>query len=264
LPPPEVGAYVAAVARLLFLASPHLHGADVHSVQLELRRHGADPGAIDGEYGPSTASAVRLLQRRAGISVDGIVGRQTRDVLAELDKLGHLDRQPAPLPGREPPGLEALAWMAARLGETESPAGSNRCSTTKEFGLVGPWCMEDVSLAFKHGANLILGEQTPPPAGFWSGRGFAYVPSFEAWAHTRGFYRGARVAPAAGDVCTFSFGGSIAVHVAICERYVGGGQFDTLEGNTGLGNDSNGGERMRRRRYVSQLHGVYRITRTPA
>lgn len=248
------------VARLLFLTTPHLHGADVHKVQLELRRHRHNPGPIDGNFGPSTAAALRAFQREVGIAVDGIVGQQTRIVLA-LAYEDTVKLRKGHLPGREPPGIEALAWMAGRIGMTEHPANTNRCDVTKEFRLVGPWCMMTVSLAFKHGAGVVLGEETRHPAGFWTDRGFAYVPSFEAWAHARGYYRGQHAAPAPGDVVCYAFGHPLAVHVGICERYVGGGQFNALEGNTALGNDSNGGELMRRRRYVSQLHGVYRITR---
>ena len=45
------------------------------------------------------------------------------------------------------------------------------------------------------------------------------------------------------------------------ERYLGGGQFSCIEGNTSYGNNSNGGEVMRRTRYVSQVNGFGRVTR---
>jgi hypothetical protein len=151
--------------------------------------------------------------------------------------------------------------MRDRLGMRESPADSNRCPITAEFGLVGPWCMMAVSLAFKHGAGMILGEQTPAPWAFWPGRGFAYCPAFEAWAKSRGYWQG-RGTPRPGDVALYSWtGGAVPEHVGIVERYVGGGQFDALEGNTGLGNDSNGGELMRRRRYLTQTVGFARVSR---
>lgn len=246
------------VARLLYLTSPHLHGADVHAVQLELRRHGHSPGPIDGRYGASTAAAVRAFQKMDGLKADGVVGPKTAALLSAYEKKAP---RAAPLPGREPPGLEALAWMRDRLGLKESPPGSNRSAITTEFRLVGPWCMMAVSLAFKHGANLILGDQTPAPWAFWPDRGFAYVPAFEAWAKTRGYWRGV-AKPAAGDVVCFDWDGDrVPDHVGIIERYRGGGQFDALEGNTALGNDSNGGELMRRRRYVSQVAGFARVTR---
>lgn len=248
------------VARLLYLTSPHLHGEDVHKVQLELRRHGHSPGPIDGHYGASTAAAVRSFQRECQVTVDGVVGPAT---ILFLEHANPLPPSAAPLPGREPPGLQALAWMHDRIGLKESPPDSNRCAITQEFGLVGPWCMMAVSLAFKHGANLILGDDRTPPAwGYWRDRGFAYVPAFEAWAKTRGFWRG-RATPVKGDVVCFDWDGDgVPDHVGIVDQYVGGGQFNSVEGNTGIGSDSNGGEIMLRRRYVSQVAGFARIVRT--
>lgn len=37
--------------------------------------------AVDGDFGPMTEQAVKLLQKKAGITVDGVVGPQVRGVL---------------------------------------------------------------------------------------------------------------------------------------------------------------------------------------
>ncbi len=52
-------------------------GLMVRYLQLALRRAGFDPGVIDGLFGRRTERAVRLLQRRDGLTEDGIVGRLT-------------------------------------------------------------------------------------------------------------------------------------------------------------------------------------------
>ena len=42
-------------------------------------------------------------------------------------------------------------------------------------------------------------------------------------------------------------------------KYLGGGDFEAIEGNTSAGNDSNGGEVMRRVRNLTQVDGFGRI-----
>ena len=51
---------------------------EVRTLQRRLRVLGQDPGPIDGLYGPLTHAAVERFQRTARVSVDGIVGQQTR------------------------------------------------------------------------------------------------------------------------------------------------------------------------------------------
>jgi peptidoglycan hydrolase-like protein with peptidoglycan-binding domain/DNA invertase Pin-like site-specific DNA recombinase len=53
----------------------------VRALQRRLRSLGHRPGRVDGLYGPRTEAAVERLQRDGGITVDGIVGPQTRRLL---------------------------------------------------------------------------------------------------------------------------------------------------------------------------------------
>jgi peptidoglycan hydrolase-like protein with peptidoglycan-binding domain len=53
----------------------------VRALQRSLRALGQRPGPVDGLYGPLTEAAVERVQRDSGLSVDGIVGPQTRRVL---------------------------------------------------------------------------------------------------------------------------------------------------------------------------------------
>lgn len=77
----SVLAALAAAAPAPAAPAPHIAGA-----QVALRAHGLYRGPIDGIVGPQTKRAVRSFQRRAGILVDGIVGRQTRTHLGRLGR----------------------------------------------------------------------------------------------------------------------------------------------------------------------------------
>jgi peptidoglycan hydrolase-like protein with peptidoglycan-binding domain len=61
--------------RLLELADPMLHGADVAALQ---HRTGATP---DGIFGPLTEASVKAFQQAHGLVVDGIVGQHTAAAL---------------------------------------------------------------------------------------------------------------------------------------------------------------------------------------
>ncbi len=51
--------------------------SDIKLVQKKLKNWGYYTGAVDGIYGSKTKSAVRLFQKRNGLTVDGIVGNKT-------------------------------------------------------------------------------------------------------------------------------------------------------------------------------------------
>ena len=47
-----------------------------------------DTGVVDGRFGPKTEAAVKQLQQACGISVDGVVGHQTWQIVDALENLG--------------------------------------------------------------------------------------------------------------------------------------------------------------------------------
>lgn len=59
-------------------------GKDVKALQSQLKAAGIYAGKIDGDFGPATDAAVRELQRRQGLKVDGIAGPKTRTALNKL------------------------------------------------------------------------------------------------------------------------------------------------------------------------------------
>lgn len=55
--------------------------ANVAALQVALRATGVYGGSVDGMGGPATVAALRRVQRRAGLVVDGILGARTRRTL---------------------------------------------------------------------------------------------------------------------------------------------------------------------------------------
>jgi peptidoglycan hydrolase-like protein with peptidoglycan-binding domain len=80
-------AFLALPALLVAAAFiPQASAADpaVAALQVGLRAHGLYKGPIDGLSGPATAKAIRKLQTRARIDVDGVVGPKTRRALGRF------------------------------------------------------------------------------------------------------------------------------------------------------------------------------------
>ena len=117
--------------RTLHVTSPLTRGPDVLEIQRRLDELGYAVGALDGAYGVATASAVRAFQRDQGLTVDGIVGPQTRRAIAHAD----LDNVPTQDPSAT--GLRALARgpagtsgsRRARPTPTARPSAAGSAST---------------------------------------------------------------------------------------------------------------------------------------
>jgi hypothetical protein len=130
------------------------------------------------------------------------------------------------------------------LGTKEDPAGSNCVKYNTWFygkpvhGKVYPWCGAFVSWVFAE-AGIQL-----PRIGYL--RGFAGCPyaveNLKKWGRIV-------TKPLPGDVVFFDWNGDGRFdHTGIFIRDNRGGFFQSIEGNTAYGNDSNGGEVMLRER----------------
>ena len=102
---------------------PGMVGWDVSVLEFLLRKRGLGCD-IDGRFDAMTAEGLRTFQRRAGLTVDGVVGAKT---LAKLDRTGSRARdvdhtvtpaRPKPSPRYVVRAGDSLASIAGRYGTT--------------------------------------------------------------------------------------------------------------------------------------------------
>ena len=142
---------------------------------------------------------------------------------------------------------DILAVARAELGYTESPAGSNRTKYGKWFGLDGqPWCMMFVQWCFRQAG----GQDLLPALTASCGALMRAAQAKGCWV-TGGYQP--------GDVVIYDFPGNNVKtdHCGIVEQLSGGGIM-AIEGNTGSGNDADGGQVQRRVRSNKVILGGFR------
>lgn len=137
-----------------------------------------------------------------------------------------------------------IAWW--QIGITENPSGSNKVKYNTDFygkvvsGPAYPWCMAFVWWVFREAGFKL----------FKTASCSTFVNQYKKAAP----HQIVRMNYAPGDIVFFDFSGKRekTEHVGIVESVQGDTVF-TIEGNTGSGNDANGGSVMRRTRNVRQI-----------
>lgn len=138
---------------------------------------------------------------------------------------------------------QLLDIARAELGTKESPAGSNKVKYSTWYGLTGPWCVMFVMWCCQQ-AGVGLPIRT------------ASCSALRAAAQSAGMWVTGGYQP--GDIVIYDWGrDGVPDHCGIIET-AGGSCVVAIEGNTAVGNDSNGGEVMRRTRTMSQIIGAVR------
>lgn len=139
---------------------------------------------------------------------------------------------------------DLLDLAQGEIGYCEAPAGSNCTKYGVWYGLNGqPWCMIFVQWVFAQ-AGVPLPAKT------------ASCGALMRAAKTAGQWITSGFLP--GDVVIYSFsGGTTTDHCGIVESATAA-SVTAIEGNTAVGNDSNGGAVMRRTRPLSQVLGAMR------
>ena len=139
------------------------------------------------------------------------------------------------------------------IGTKESPANSNNVIFNTHYygkpvrGAAYPWCAAFLWDVFRLAGASDL---------FYGGKKSAYCPSIMQYAKAHKQWHST---PKVGDLALFDFkGNGIACHIGIVVDVISKTSVKTIEGNTAIGNDSNGGEVMYRRRSTSTILGYYR------
>ena len=136
-------------------------------------------------------------------------------------------------------GQLIVDFASTQLGIEESPKNSNKTLFGKWFGLDGvAWCGIFVSYCYAK-AGFSLGN-----IGFSKG----YAGCQTAFSH---FTKTKEITktPVAGDIVLFDWNGDKRYdHTGIFVKWIDSEIFEAIEGNTAIGNDSNGGKVMLRRR----------------
>lgn len=139
------------------------------------------------------------------------------------------------------PNVNRLLEIArSQIGVSEVPPDSNNTKYGEWWGWNGvPWCGIFVSYCY-YQAGVEL-----PKIGF-SKPGFAGCQSAVSYWRKAG-----KIVkdPKPGDIVFFDFNGDGRHdHTGIFEKHLSPSMFSSIEGNTGIGNDSNGGKVMQRKR----------------
>jgi peptidoglycan hydrolase-like protein with peptidoglycan-binding domain len=244
--------------RTLKLTSPMMRGDDVKRLQQGLIKRGYLKDQADSVYGNLTAQAVYRAkfwlgyrvpdQAASGLLLSYLEGKETTPEMKK--RAAERKKAQSQIPMRQ----KALNYLNTKIGVKENPAGSNRVPFASEwYGLIGPWCAMAVTRAYVEAGSK----------GFAKGSRWAYVPYIVADAqHARNGLTLTRD-PQPGDIVCFDWDGGVADHVGLFRRWLNRAQgtFESVEGNTSVGNDSNGGEVMVRQRKTSQVEAFVHCAR---
>lgn len=143
---------------------------------------------------------------------------------------------------------DVLAVARGEIGYTESPADSNRTKYGAWFGLDGqPWCMMFIMWIFAQAGGYEM-----PPAHTGS------CSALMRAAQSEGSWVTEDYRP--GDVVIYDFPNTQykTDHCGFVWQVLEDGGVMAIEGNTSVGNDSNGGEVMARIRSASLILGAWR------
>lgn len=95
-------------------------GEAVWQLQERLQALGYLTGSVDGQFGPATKEAVQLFQRQHGLTADGIVGEDTRELLYSDSAQPYATPTPAPTQAAQATEAPAEDDMILLTAESEN------------------------------------------------------------------------------------------------------------------------------------------------
>lgn len=128
----------ATVFAFLLLAPSAFAAGDpeIAALQVGLRQKGLYAGTVDGVLGGGTVVAVRRLQRRAGLTVDGVPGPRTKKALGRYGKRSPLGNRTlvAGMRGWDVAALQfALAWHGFPSGTLDGHFGASTKRALRKY-----------------------------------------------------------------------------------------------------------------------------------
>lgn len=130
---------------------------------------------------------------------------------------------------------QIVSLAISQLGITEQPPNSNKTKYGAWYGMNGePWCDMFVSWLGAQVGQTDIGK-------------YAYCPYHVDYFKSKGLWLGRTTDTRPGDIVFFG-NGSRACHVGIVEKKVNDSTVLTIEGNTSVTSNDNGGAVMRRTR----------------
>ena len=144
--------------------------------------------------------------------------------------------------------MDIIKIAENEIGYKEDPANSNLTKYGKWFGIDGvAWCGIFVSWCYAQSGRPL------PAIGFKNG--FAGCQTAVKYFKEKNMITDR---PVAGDIVFFDWNGDGRYdHTGLFVRQIDGNYFETIEGNTSLSNQSNGGEVMRRKRLYKNILFVH-------
>ena len=137
-------------------------GFDVSVLQFLLAKHGLPPKRLNSNFGPATEELVRKFQRKAGLPVDGIVGKATRKALVATKQ--------AKKPTK---ATKATTPHVVRPGETLTAIAERNGTTVRELASRNELDPSSV---------LLIGTKLVVPKGQSLARRTSVAASIDRWA----------------------------------------------------------------------------------